>query len=282
VSTFELLLAPFCACVVLIGIHCYLGLHVVRRGVIFVDLALAQLAAFGGTVGLLAGYEAGSTGAYVFSLVFALLGAGAFAYTRTRAQGIPQEATIGITYAVSSAYALLILDKAPHGHEQMEQMLVGSILYVTWGDVAKVLFMYSAIALVHLIFRRQFFALSFGNDSTLSPRRILFWDFMFYASFGVVVTSSVQLAGVLLVFSFLIIPAVCAMYFATSVGARLLFGWIFGLVVSVVGLYLSATFDLPTGAAIVGTFGLAWMGSTALAAARAPRGAGAGGAAMTD
>jgi zinc/manganese transport system permease protein len=268
-STLGLLLAPFCACLILIGIHCYLGLHVVSRGVIFVDLALAQVAALGGTVGLLAGFEAGSTGAYVFSLGFALLAGSAFALTRLKGRGIPQEATIGIVYAISSAYALLILDKTPHGHEQMKEMLVGSILYVTWSDVAKTLALYSAVAIVHFVFRRNFFALSFAQDVGMSRRRSLFWDFLFYATFAVVVTSSVQLAGVLLVFSFLIIPAVCAMYFTHTIGRRLMFGWLFGVAVSVVGLYASATLDLPTGAAIVGAFGLAWIGSTVLAALRA-------------
>jgi zinc/manganese transport system permease protein len=267
-DTLLLLAAPFCAALVLIGIHCYLGLHVVSRGVIFVDLALAQLAALGSSVALLVGFEAGSQGAYFFALIFTLLGASMFALTRVKGRGVPQEASIGIVYAISSAYAILILDKVPEGHDQLHAMLVGSILYATWADVAKIAGLYSVVGLVHFVFRRQFLALSFqsaGAPTTMSSRAVMVWDFLFYATFGVVVTSSVQLAGVLLVFSFLVIPAVCAMYFAKSVLGRLVFGWTFGVVVSIVGLYASAALDLPTGAAVVGAFGVAWLGSTLFA-----------------
>jgi zinc/manganese transport system permease protein len=121
----HLLAAPFAACLVLAGIHCYLGLHVVTRGVIFVDLALAQFAALGGAAALLAGTDLGGKGAYALSLAFAFGGAGLFALARTRKERIPQEAVIGIAYAVASALAVLILDRTPHGGEEIKAMLLG-------------------------------------------------------------------------------------------------------------------------------------------------------------
>lgn len=262
-STFEILLAPCVACLLLTGIHCYLGLHVVSRGVIFVDLALAQLAALGSAVGLLWGMDNHGDGTYWVSLAFTLIGAAVFALTRTKRKELPQEAMIGIVYAVSSAFTVLALDRSPHGHEELRNMLMGSILFVSWVDIAKTALLYGVIGALHFVWRKRFLKLSLSQNATtdMSPRQELWWDFLFYASFGFVVTSSVKLAGVLLVFSFLIIPAVCAMLFATTLRGRLLFGWAFSSLVSVAGLYASSEFDLPTGAAIVAVFGFGWLGS---------------------
>ena len=261
-SMTELLLAPFVGCLILTGIHCYLGLTVVSRGIIFVDLALAQLAALGGAVALLAGIEHGAT-AYGFSLLFTILGAAAFALTRLRSRNIPQEAMIGIIYAVASAGAILILDRAPHGREAIESMLVGSILFVDWPTIGRTALLYTAIGAVHVVWRRRFAIAKLTSHEAaargVSAREVLAWDFLFYATFGVVVTSSVQMAGVLLVFSFLVIPAVCAILFVRTARGRLIFGWIFSSAVSAIGLYASASFDLPSGAAVVATFGVAWL-----------------------
>jgi zinc/manganese transport system permease protein len=254
----ELLAAPFVACLVLTGIHCYLGIHVVQRGVIFVDLSLAQIAALGTAVALLFGYEFGSTGAYHFSLVFTFIGAAIFALWRFGNERIPQEALIGIVYAVASAGAILVLDKAPHGHEEIKAMLVGNILWVTWSKVIQTAVIYAVIGALHFFLRRKFFAIS--EDEAAARKagiKVWLWDFVFYATFGIVVTSSVQIAGVLLVFSYLVVPAVIAIMFHHGIMTRLVMGWIVGTVVSIAGIWASVTWDLPTGAAIVATFGVA-------------------------
>jgi zinc/manganese transport system permease protein len=253
----ELLLAPFVACLILTGIHCYLGIHIVSRGVIFVDLALAQVAALGSTVALLAGYELHSTEAYLIALGFTFFGAAVFALGRVRDESVPQEAIIGIVYAVSSAAAILVLDKAPHGEEAIKDMLVGSILFVTWPQIAKITLIYLVVGFLHFLLRKKFLLISM--NPTLARRnglRIRFWDFVFYITFGFVVTSSVRVAGVLLVFSYLVVPAVCAMFFVKGVFNRLLIGWGLGFAASVLGLCASAKWDLPTGASVVTVFGI--------------------------
>jgi zinc/manganese transport system permease protein len=253
----DLLLVPFAACLVLTGIHCYLGIHVVSRGVIFVDLALAQVAALGSTVALLAGYELDSREAYLISLGFAFLGAGVFALGRTRDKSIPQEAIIGIVYAVSSALAILVLDRAPHGEEAIKTMLVGSILFATWPQVGKIAIMYLVVGVLHFLLRKKFLLISMDPEQARKNGLwIRFWDFVFYVTFGLIVTSSVRIAGVLLVFSYLVVPAVCAMFFARGVTRRLLIGWTLGFIASVLGLYASAQWDFPTGASVVAMFGV--------------------------
>lgn len=253
----ELLVVPFAACLVLTGIHCYLGIHIVSRGVIFVDLALAQVAALGSTVALLLGYELDSTPAYLMSLGFTFLGAAVFALGRMRDKSVPQEAIIGVVYAVSSAAAILVLDRAPHGEEAIKTMLVGSILFATWPQVGKIAGMYLAVGVLHFLLRHKFLLISMDPERARREGLwIRFWDFVFYMTFGLIVTSSVRIAGVLLVFSYLVVPAVCAMFFARSVTRRLLIGWTLGFVASVLGLCASARWDFPTGASVVTMFGV--------------------------
>jgi zinc/manganese transport system permease protein len=261
----ELLLAPFVACLILTGIHCYLGIHIVSRGVIFVDLALAQVAAFGSTVALLAGYELNSVETYLISLGFTFFGAAVFALGRMREESVPQEAIIGIVYAVSSAAAILVLDKAPHGEEAIKAMLVGSILFVTWPQIVKISAIYLAVGVLHFLLRKKFLLISMNPKlARQSGLWIRFWDFIFYITFGFIVTSSVRIAGVLLVFSYLVVPAVCAMFFVRNVTHRLLIGWGLGFVASVIGLYASAEWDLPTGASVVTVFGIILVVSAAV------------------
>ena len=259
-SMLQFLAAPFVASLILTGIHAYLGVHVVQRGVIFVDLSLAQIAAFGGTIALLmpiSGGDAHSSAVYWVSLAFTFVGAVVFATIRSRHAKIPQEAIIGICYAVASAASILAMSKATSESEHLKDMLVGNILAVSWPEVEHTALLYGAIGLFHFIFRRQFLAISHDHDaaeaSGLSTR---LWDFLFYASFGFVVTSSVAIAGVLLVFCYLIVPSVGAMLYAETIGKRLAIGWTMGTVVSALGVYLSLLLDLPTGATIVCTFGL--------------------------
>jgi zinc/manganese transport system permease protein len=260
-SILQLLLPAFVASLILTGIHAYLGVHVVERGVIFVDLSLAQIAALGSTVAYLMGYDLHSGAAYFFSLGFTFLGAAIFALSRVhRKTRIPQEAVIGIVYAVSAAVAILVMSKATQETEHLKEMLVGNILSVTWPELAKTAVLYSLVGLFHYIFRRNFLAISM--DETEAERRglnVRFWDFLFYVSFGFVVTSSVAVAGVLLVFCFLIVPSVAAMLFSERLGVRLAIGWGMGALVSAGGVALSFLIDLPTGATIVATFGAALL-----------------------
>ncbi|HEX3554925.1 MAG TPA: metal ABC transporter permease [Thermoanaerobaculia bacterium] len=257
-SILQLLLPAFVASLILTGIHAYLGVHVVERGVIFVDLSLAQIAALGSTVAYLLGNDLHSTTAYLYSLGFTFLGAAIFAFSRVhRKTRIPQEAVIGIVYAVSAAVAILVMSKATQETEHLKEMLVGNILSVTWPELAKTAVLYALVGAFHYVFRERFLIISM--DEQEAERRglnIRFWDFLFYMSFGFVVTSSVAIAGVLLVFCFLIVPSVTAMLFASRLGARLAIGWTMGALVSAGGVALSFLLDLPTGAAIVATFGL--------------------------
>ena len=260
-SIFQLLLPAFVASLIVTGIHAYLGVHVVERGVIFVDLSLAQIAAVGSTVAYLAGYDLHSTAASLFSLGFTFLGAGIFAFSRVhRKTRIPQEAIIGIVYAVSAALAILVMSKATQETEHLKEMMVGNILSVTWPELGRTTVLYALVGLFHYVFRQRFLLISM--DEAEAERRgwnIRLWDFLFYASFGFVVTRSVAIAGVLLVFCFLIVPSVTAMLFARRLGPRLAIGWTMGAVVSAGGVALSFVLDLPTGATIVGTFGVALL-----------------------
>jgi zinc/manganese transport system permease protein len=260
-SMLSFLVAPFVASLILTGIHAYLGVHVVERGVIFVDLSLAQIAALGATIAILLPISGGDPHApivYWVSLVFTFLGAAVFSMLRVKRARIPQEAIIGICYAVASAAAILAMSKATSESEHLKDMLVGNILAVSWPEVVKTAALYGAIGVFHFIFRHKFLAISMDHrQAEAQGISVKFWDFLFYASFGFVVTSSVSIAGVLLVFCYLIVPSVAAMLYADTVGRRLAIGWTMGTIVSALGVYFSLALDLPTGATIVCTFGLA-------------------------
>jgi zinc/manganese transport system permease protein len=250
-TTLNFLAAPFAASLILTGIHAYLGVHVVERGVIFVDLSLAQIAALGGAIAILLPMTGGDPHApsvYWISLAFTFIGAAVFSTIRGQRARIPQEAVIGICYAVASAAAILAMSKATSESEH---------LAVSWPEVAKTAALYGVIGLFHYRFRKTFLAISLNHEAAVAQGlSVRFWDFLFYASFGFVVTSSVAIAGVLLVFCYLIVPSVGAMLYADTVGKRLAIGWTMGTVVSAMGVYLSLVLDLPTGATIVCTFGV--------------------------
>src|SRR6201982_482945 len=253
---FLFLLAPFVASLILTGMHAYLGVHVVERGVIFVDLALAQIAALGATVAIVVGMDPHGRSSYWISLCFTFLGAAIFALARPRRGHIPQEAFIGIAYSVASALAILLMSKATGETEHLKDMLVGNILAVSWPDVRKTAILYALVGIFHYVFRKKFLLISMNHEKAESLGvSVRFWDFLFYASFGFVVPSSVAIAGVLLVFCYLIVPSVGAMLFADRVGPRLALGWTLGTLVSALGVYFSVLLDLPTGATIVCTFG---------------------------
>ncbi len=253
---FHVMTLPFIACLILAGIYAYLGFHVIERQVIFVDLALAQIAILGASIALILGHEMDSALSYWLSLSFTIIGAAIFSLTRFKQQRIPQEAIIGITYAVSAALLIIVLSRSGEGDEHIKQALVGNILLVTTPEVIRVFWVCCFIGIIHFIFRRQFFIISENPDEAFkNGLNVRLWDFLFYVTFGLVVTSSVKTAGVLLVFSFLVVPSVCAMLFAQTQKGRLILGWLIGFLASALGMAASYYLDFPTGASVVCVFG---------------------------
>ena len=251
----SVLVWPLVACLLLVGILGYLGVHVLARKVIFVDLAMAQIAALGAAAAMLLGYEPGDRATYLLSLTFTLVGAAVFAVTRSRDEKVPHEATIGLVYAVASAAGILLADLSPHGADEMKGLLQGSIVWVTPKQLLPAAAAFAVVGTFQYVFRRKFQLISFDPEAARDQGlNVRLWDFFFYLSFGFVITSSVPIAGVLLVFCFLIAPAVAASLFAEGLRARLLVGWLIGAVVSAVGLLFS--YDRPSGPTILCTFGV--------------------------
>lgn len=258
----EFMAAPFAACLVLVGLHAYLGLHVLLREVIFVDLALAQIAALGTVVALaLTGQPPGTPASYTFSLGFALIGAAVFAVTRMREGRVPQEAIIGITFVIASAAAILVADRAPEGAEQIKELMAGAILWVSWPKVVTTLLIYTGVGVSHYVFRRQFILISENPDEAFARGiRVRLWDFLFYSSFALVITISVQMAGVLMVFSYLVAPAIIALAASSSWPARIAIASATSVIASAIGLAASYWWDLPSGPAIVCALALILLG----------------------
>ena len=255
----QFMAAPFAVCLILVGMHGYLGLHVLLRQVIFVDLALAQIAALGTVVAFLFGHPVGSPTSFAYSLGATVLGALVFSVTRTRAQEttVPQEAIIGITYVIASATAILVADRAPEGAEHIKELLAGSILWVTWPTVIKDLVVYSLVGVFHYIWRKRFILLSEDPERAYAQgMKVWFWDFLFYVSFGVVITLSVEVAGVLMVFAYLVAPAIIALSSSDRWGPRVAIAWAVGFLASALGLIASYQVDFPSGPAIVCALGL--------------------------
>ena len=262
-SGFELMLPPFVACMILVAMLSYLGLHVIAREVIFVDLSLAQMAALGSLSALLFHVAPESPTTYVFALLATAIGAVLFALTRTSGHGgtgkgqVPQEAFIGIVYVVASAAAVLVANKVPGGGEAVEKTLVGSLLWVTWPTIVKLAIAYAALGVFQFALRRRFLTISFHPEQAEAAGwKIRLWDFLFYLSFGVVITLAVPIAGVLMVFSFLVVPAVIANLFTADKRQLTIIAWSSGALASILGLWLSYTKDLPTGPLVVCMYGL--------------------------
>ena len=248
---------PLIASLILPWLLVYLGLHIVQRGVIFVDLALAQTAAFGTCVSMIVGYDVHDWQSFALSQVFTFVGAVVLTFTRGRDQRVPQEALIGIVYVVAAAAAILALSKSAGGHEELQRSMVGELLVVPPHEVIKTFGLYVVLGVVHFLFRKQFLAISANpKQAEASGLNVRWWDFVFYMLFGLVVTSFVHIGGVLLVFSYLVVPAVCATYLANSIPARFAVGWAIATGASIASLFVTAKVDLPIGAAIVCMLGL--------------------------
>ncbi|MGB2867081.1 MAG: iron chelate uptake ABC transporter family permease subunit [Bacteroidota bacterium] len=258
------MLWPLVACLVLTGIHVYLGVHVIARKVIFVDLALAQIAALGTVIGVLLGYEAGkdTTQLYLYSLTFTIFGAFIFSVTKMKGEKVPHEAIIGIVYAVTFAATILILSRSALGPQELDHIIKGELLWVQAPTVIKTALIYACVGAFHFVFRKHFMAISFNPESAeASGTSVRLWDFLFYMSFGFVITSSVAIAGVFLVFSYLVIPAVGAMLLSERLSTRLTIGWVAGSVISFIGVKLSYATGLPTSPLIVVVLALALIAS---------------------
>lgn len=254
-----LFLGPALAiCLVIASIHVYLGMHVLEREVIFVDLSLAQLAALGATVAaLFTAEEEPGWQAHAAALAFTVAGAAVFAFTRRVRSRVSQEAIVGIVYAVSSAVTVLVVSHSPHGAEHIKDILVGSLLNTTWANVWQTALAYAVIGALQLALAQRFIAISWHPDEAeRQSSRVELWDFGFYVLFGVVITISVRFAGILLVFSYLIVPAVITRLFSEHLLKRLFSGWGVALVASGLGLWASWIWDLPTGASMVAAFGV--------------------------
>lgn len=268
----QVMMWPLIACMLLPPLLVYMGLHVVKREVIFVDLALAQVATMGTCFALIAGYHFDDRPTFWISLGVTFLGAALFSWTRrSQRLHVPQEAIIGITFVVAAAMVILLLSRVAGGKEELENLLTGDILNVTPSDVGKKTLIFAALAAFYASFHKRFSLISSEPEAAIADgMRVRLWDFLFYAAFAVVVVSFVRLAGVLLTFAYLIVPAVCAVMLAQSWTRRLLIGWLISLAASIVGLYTSYKLDLPTGAAIVCACGLALIVTSVFASVRKP------------
>ena len=252
----EVMFWPIMACLLLPWLLVYMGLHVVQRGIIFIDIAMAQMASLGLCVAVFFRLDSASPGTFAIALGFTVAGAAIFSFTARRASRVPQEAVIGISYVVAAATAVLLLSRSAEGDDQIKQMLVGNILLVTPTEVWKCFGLFALVGLLHFVLRKTFLLISYDRSRAYEKGlRVRWWDFLFYATFGLVVTSFVRIAGVLLVFSYLIVPAICGVNAGRSLGRRLLVGWGIALLGGVGGLFFSFWWDLPSGAAIVCTFG---------------------------
>jgi zinc/manganese transport system permease protein len=254
----EVMKWPLAACLLFPPLLVYLGLHVVKREVIFVDLALAQVATLGTCVALLMGYHFDDRITFWISLAVTFVGAAFFSWSRSTKKGpVPQEAIIGITFVVAAAGVILLLSRVAGGKEELEHLLTGDILNATRGEIGQRALLFAALGAFYAAFHKRFVLISSDPEKAFADGvRVRLWDFLFYAAFALVVVSFVRLAGVLLTFAYLIVPAVCGTMLAQQWGRRLVIGWVVAVVASLVGLWASYQMDLPTGAAIVCASGL--------------------------
>jgi zinc/manganese transport system permease protein len=247
----ELFIYPFLGCVVLILIHAYFGIHVLERGIIFVDLSLAQFISLGTALALFLGH--GTQGRYVYSAIFAVLGALILSLSRRISRVVNIEAFIGVLYIFSLGASILVLDRSPHGLEELKEILNGNILWLNGQDVFLASCLYAVVGLFHFAFRKRFFALTYEGRYNFA------WEFLFFLSFACVLVSSVHLAGILQVFSFLVIPALTGRLFSRKPARILVAGWLIGITVSIFGIAFSYAFDFPTGPVMVSAVSLVFF-----------------------
>jgi zinc/manganese transport system permease protein len=252
-------MAPaICISLILAGICGYVGIHVIMREVIFIDIALAQIAAFGTSICVLYGMELNDPYTFIISLGFTLLAAFLLSGTRTLSRIVPQEAFIGILYATGAAAIILTGDRIAHGSEHVKELMTGHLLWANWNEVGFYSAVYLILGIIYFIIHKKLVALSkMKKNNSSQGNKVVLWEFIFYSLLGILVTFAVRIAGVLLVFGFLVVPAVIGFLLGKSFVNRLIYGWITGFLVSLIGSYLSYELDFPTGATIVVTLGIA-------------------------
>jgi len=265
--------APFVACLTLVGIHGYFGIHILKREIIFIDIAMAQIAALGGTISMILPVEVSSAWgivsytaheggiiAYLFSLVLVFIAATVFTLLKSEKIYVSLEALIGITFAVATTGAVILIDIGAGGDVHVKEMLVGSILWVKWSEIMKAFIVYSVIGALHYKFRGR--VLPISEDYQKAKERginVKLWDFFFYFTLGIVVTHAVKIGGILVVFAFLIIPASISVLFSQNWSTRITIGWVVGTLVTMLGLYFSWTMDVPSGPSVILFLGVALL-----------------------
>ena len=254
----DILLPALAVCVLMAITHTYLGLHVLARGIIFVDLALAQVAALGVSVAFLLGKEAHGIEAQLYAFIATLTIAFAFAKLRNIPSKVAREVTIGIVYVVATALSIVILSRSSQGMEELKSLFNGNILWTSWEEIGVIALIYALLVILHSVYRAKFYQLSFSEDEPGNQKNApgFFWEFLFFASFAIIITLAVNVAGVLLVFAFLIIPAFSASLFVDGFIKQMLAGWILSIIGCIAGLFLAYQLDLPVGATIVSVLGL--------------------------
>jgi len=251
-NVIELLGLPFLACLTILAIMGYLGIHVLMREVIFIDIALAQIAAVGAVVAHVAFHaHSDSVPGYACAFGCTVVAAAFYSVVRRKVEQIPLEAVIGVTYAIAMAATLFAVGVAPGGHLHVQQILAGSILWAKWTDVASCAVAFSGVGLCFYLFRKPLSRISEDYERARSEGlRVVWWDFLFYTLLGVVITLAVRIAGVVVVFAFLIIPATISALFTPRLGARLVIAWVCGGVASLSGLLFSYYLDFSVGPAV--------------------------------
>lgn len=251
-------MAPaICMCIILVGICGYVGIHVVMREVIFIDIALAQIAALGVSFGMFFGLETSNPIIFIVSLSCTLIAAYLLSITRKLHSQVPQEAFIGILYATGAAAVILAGDRLAHGSEHVHELMMGHLLWINWHEVLIYLLIYLILGTLYFLLHNRLLTISLmRKDDKNNNRKLILWDFIFYALMGILVTFAVRVAGVLLVFGFLIVPAVIGTLLGKSFKSKLVIGWTTGVLVSLIGSYLSYSLDFPTGGMVVVSLGL--------------------------
>ncbi len=253
----QFLAAPITACVILAGVLSYFGNHILTRGIIFIDIALAQIAALGTMLGLLLGYAEASASVELISLLFTLIIIAIFALTKFEKQVVPQEAIIGIIYGLGLGIAMLLAEKIPGGSNYITKTITGNILWVTWNDVIKCASIFVPIAIIHFLLRRPFIKISESKENLpYSINKVRMYELIFYITFGIVVVRSVPIGGIFVIFVLLIAPTAMATLFTQRWGWRFLWSWIIGIAGSIIGIYISYEIDISNGPAIVCLLGI--------------------------